>query len=153
MYVRYDRPTIYRIFKLNERIQIYTRARACKLTARYAECDCGPWQTRAGCSQNVQSNHAPYLSSFQVRAMHNDTHKAQAPEIQLMTSMIVKLSPSVCVAYSSFRRLNLWLHKVLLTMLMEQQTVTNPKVCVPWQNIKSAMDAWSGSPPVDKPSY
>ena len=44
----------------------------------------------------------------------------------------VKFSPSVCVACSSFldRRLNLWLYEVLLTMLMEQQTVTNPKVCV-----------------------
>ena len=44
---------------------------------------------------------------------------------------IVKLSPSMCIA-SSFldRRLNLWLHKVLLTVFMEQQTVTNPKVCV-----------------------
>ena len=31
-------------------------------------------------------------------------------------------------------------------MLMEQQTVTNPNVCVPWQNIKSATDARSGSP-------
>ena len=38
-------------------------------------------------------------------------------------------------------------------MLMEQQTVTNPAVihdiCVPWQNIRSAMHARSGSPPDD----
>ena len=51
----------------------------------------------------------------------------------LAHDFIVKLSPSVCVAYSSFFdwRLNLWLHEVLLTVLMEQQTVINPKVCVP----------------------
>ena len=43
--------------------------------------------------------------------------------------------------------------KFLLTMLMEQQTVTNPAVihglCAR-TNIKSAMHARSGSPPDDK---
>jgi len=46
--------------------------------------------------------------------------------------------------------------KFLLTMLMEQQTVTNPAVihnlCA-WQNIESAMHARSGSPLNDKSSY
>ena len=41
-------------------------------------------------------------------------------------------------------------------MLVEQQTVTNPAVihglCA-WQNIKSAMHAFSGSPPDGKSSY
>ena len=64
---------------------------------------------------------------------------------------IVKFSPSVCVAVvASFT----WLQEVLATMLMEQQTVTNPAVihdlCA---MIKSTMHARSGSPPNDKSSY
>ena len=38
---------------------------------------------------------------------------------------IVKFSPSVCVAVVAAEK---WLHEVLLTMLMEQETVTNPAV-------------------------
>ena len=43
---------------------------------------------------------------------------------------IVKFSPSMCVSVIASLT-GEWLHKVLLTMLMEQQTVTNPMVCVP----------------------
>ena len=72
---------------------------------------------------------------------------------------IVKFSPSVHVcSVVGFLTAEMAAQTVLLTMLMEQQTVTNPAIihgCVPWQNNKSAMHAPSGLPPlpVDKSSY
>ena len=40
---------------------------------------------------------------------------------------IMKFSPSMCVA-TICGEVEKWLHKVLLTLLMEQQTLTNPAV-------------------------
>ena len=68
---------------------------------------------------------------------------------------IVKFSPSVCMAVVAFFTWEMAAQSFAYG-LMEQQTVTNPAVImvwVPWQNIKSAMHARSGSPPDDKSSY
>ena len=43
---------------------------------------------------------------------------------------IVRFSPSMCVSVVASLT-GEWLHEVLLTMLMEQQTVINLLVCVP----------------------
>ena len=83
------------------------------VTPRY----CKPWQTKAGCSQTVPSNHAQQLSLLQVRA-RDSAH-----------DFIVQ----ACVQHSSFPDWrNAWLHEVLLTMLMEQQTVTKFAVINHW---------------------
>ena len=60
----------------------------------HTEYDCTPWQTREGCSQAVSSNHAQYLGSLQVRAMHNDTHP---PARDFACDFTVKFSSSACV--------------------------------------------------------
>ena len=41
---------------------------------------------------------------------------------------VVKFSISVCIAVVAYLTGEKWLHNVLLTLSMEQQTVTNPAV-------------------------
>ena len=67
---------------------------------------------------------------------------------------IVKYSPSVCITVVA----SMTAERVLLTMLMEQQTETNPAaihgLCAMTKHyISNACYARSGSPPDDKSSY